>query len=80
MESGSAGRDEIDAVVHHGLNHPLGPLALADFIGLDVCRQIMNHLWTELGDERYRPTRTLEVLVAAGKLGRKSGEGFYRYD
>lgn len=79
LEDGIAGRDEIDAVVHYGLNHPMGPLALADFIGLDICRQIMNHLCAELGDERYRPTRTLEELVAAGKLGKKSGEGFYRY-
>ena len=62
-----------------GLNHPMGPLALADFIGLDVVLGIMRVLHADLGDERFRPPRVLEDLVAAGKLGQKSGAGFFTY-
>jgi 3-hydroxybutyryl-CoA dehydrogenase len=79
LESGAAAREDIDTVMELGLSHPMGPFELADFIGLDVCRQIMQFLRESLGDERYRPGEILEKLVAEGKLGKKSGEGFYRY-
>jgi 3-hydroxybutyryl-CoA dehydrogenase len=79
LESGTATMEDIDTVLKLGLNHPMGPFELADFIGLDVCRQIMSYLCESLGDERYRPGELLERLVGEGKLGRKTGEGFYRY-
>jgi 3-hydroxybutyryl-CoA dehydrogenase len=79
LESGTATKEDIDTVLKLGLNHPLGPFELADFIGLDVCRQIMSYLCENLGDERYRPGELLDNLVREGKLGRKTGEGFYRY-
>ncbi|MGQ0723277.1 MAG: 3-hydroxyacyl-CoA dehydrogenase family protein, partial [Candidatus Eiseniibacteriota bacterium] len=63
-----------------GMAHPMGPLALADLIGLDVCLSILEVLHEGFGDPKYRPCPLLRNLVAAGKLGRKSGEGFYRYD
>jgi 3-hydroxybutyryl-CoA dehydrogenase len=62
-----------------GLNHPMGPLTLADFIGLDTCLYIAEVLHHELGDTKYRPAPLLRQYVAAGWLGRKSGRGFYRY-
>jgi len=62
-----------------GMNHPMGPLALADLIGLDVCLDIMRVLQTGFGDDKYRPCPLLVNLVAAGYLGRKSGHGFYTY-
>jgi 3-hydroxybutyryl-CoA dehydrogenase len=62
-----------------GMNHPMGPLTLADFIGLDVCLAIMGVLHTELGDPKYRPCPLLRRYVDAGWLGRKSGRGFYEY-
>jgi len=71
--------DAIDAVAKGGLNHPMGPLALADFIGLDVCLAILNVLHEGLGDPKYRPCPLLRRMVAAGHLGRKSGRGFYVY-
>jgi len=79
LESGAATKEDIDTVLKLGLNHPLGPFELADFIGLDVCMLIMAYLRESLADERYRPGEILEKLVAEGKLGRKTGEGFYRY-
>jgi len=71
--------EAIDAVMKLGMNHPMGPLTLADFIGLDVCLAIMNVLHDGLGDPKYRPCPLLRRMVAAGQLGRKSGQGFYTY-
>ena len=71
--------DAIDAVMKGGMNHPMGPLTLADFIGLDVCLAILNVLHDGLGDPKYRPCPLLRRMVAAGHLGRKSGQGFYTY-
>jgi 3-hydroxybutyryl-CoA dehydrogenase len=72
--------EAIDGVMKLGMNHPMGPLTLADFIGLDVCLAILNVLHDGLGDPKYRPCPLLKRMVAAGQLGRKSGQGFYRYD
>ena len=71
--------EAIDAVMKLGMNHPMGPLTLADFIGLDVCLAILNVLHDGLGDPKYRPCPLLRRMVAAGHLGRKSGQGFYTY-
>ena len=71
--------EAIDTVMKLGMNHPMGPLTLADFIGLDVCLAIMNVLHDGLGDTKYRPCPLLKRMVAAGQLGRKSGRGFYKY-
>jgi 3-hydroxybutyryl-CoA dehydrogenase len=71
--------EAIDTVMKLGMNHPMGPLTLADFIGLDVCLAILNVLHDGLGDPKYRPCPLLRRMVAAGHLGRKSGLGFYRY-
>jgi 3-hydroxybutyryl-CoA dehydrogenase len=71
--------EAIDAVMKLGMNHPMGPLTLADFIGLDVCLAILNVLHEGLGDPKYRPCPLLKRMVAAGHLGRKSGQGFYKY-
>lgn len=71
--------DGIDTVMKLGMNHPMGPLTLADFIGLDVCLDILEILQRELGDDKYRPCPLLRRMVAAGNLGRKSGKGFYDY-
>ncbi len=69
----------VDEIMKLGMNHPMGPLALADLIGLDVCLDIMETLYQGFGDSKYRPCPLLKKMVAAGLLGRKSGEGFYRY-
>jgi 3-hydroxybutyryl-CoA dehydrogenase len=71
--------EAIDTVMKLGMNHPMGPLTLADFIGLDVCLAILNVLHEGLGDPKYRPCPLLRRMVAAGQLGRKSGRGFYVY-
>ena len=80
LMEGVAEADAIDAVMTLGMNHPMGPLALADLIGLDTCLNILEVLHAELGDDRYRPCPLLRQYVAAGWLGRKSGRGFHRYD
>jgi len=79
LMEGVAEPQAIDTVMKLGMNHPMGPLALADLIGLDTCLSILEVLHRELGDDRYRPCPLLRKYVAAGWLGRKSGRGFYEY-
>jgi 3-hydroxybutyryl-CoA dehydrogenase len=79
LMEGVGDAEAIDAVMKLGMNHPMGPLTLADFIGLDVCLAILNVLHDGFGDPKYRPCPLLRRMVAAGHLGRKSGQGFYSY-
>jgi 3-hydroxybutyryl-CoA dehydrogenase len=79
LHEGVASKEDIDTVMKLGMNHPMGPLTLADFIGLDVCLDILNVLYDGFKDPKYRPCPLLVKMVQAGKLGRKSGEGFYKY-
>jgi 3-hydroxybutyryl-CoA dehydrogenase len=79
LQEGVADRDAIDTVMKLGMAHPMGPLQLADFIGLDVCLHILNVLLMGFGDPKYRPCPLLKRMVAAGHLGRKTGQGFYTY-
>jgi 3-hydroxybutyryl-CoA dehydrogenase len=80
LEEGFASREDIDAAIDLGLNHPMGPLRLADLIGLDTCAQIGDVLYEEFKDARFAPPPLLRRMVAAHQLGRKSGRGFYAYD
>jgi len=79
LETGVGDRDSIDAIMKNGTNVPMGPLQLADFIGLDTCLAIMQVLHEEMGDSKYRPSVLLRKMVDAGWLGKKSGKGFYDY-
>ncbi len=75
-----ASAEDIDQAMKLGANHPMGPLALADLVGLDICLVIMETLHRELGEDKYRPHPLLRKMVRAGKLGQKTGEGFYKYN
>jgi 3-hydroxybutyryl-CoA dehydrogenase len=79
LQEGVATREAIDTVMKLGMNHPIGPLALADLIGLDVCLDILAVLPRGFGDDKYRPCPLWRQMVVAGRLGRKSGRGFYEY-
>ena len=79
LMEGVASKESIDSVMKLGMAHPMGPLTLADFIGLDVCLAIMTVLYDGFNDPKYRPCPLLKKMVAANKLGRKTGEGFYKY-
>jgi 3-hydroxybutyryl-CoA dehydrogenase len=78
LHEGIASKESIDTIMKLGANHPMGPLELADFIGLDICLDILDVLHADLG-EKYRPCQLLRRMVAGGKLGRKNGDGFYEY-
>ena len=80
LENGIASKEDIDAAMMYGANHKMGPLALADLVGLDICLAIMETIFTETGVSKYRPARTMKKMVRAGLLGQKTGEGFYKYD
>jgi 3-hydroxybutyryl-CoA dehydrogenase len=80
LQEGVATRDAIDEIMKLGMAHPMGPLTLADLIGLDVCLHILEVLHRDLGEDKYRPCPLLRRMVAAGHLGRKTGKGFYSYN
>lgn len=79
LETGVATKEDIDAMMKNGTGVPMGPLVLADFIGLDTCLAIMEVLYRETGDSKYRPSVLLKRMVDAGWVGKKSGKGFYEY-
>jgi 3-hydroxybutyryl-CoA dehydrogenase len=79
LETGVGQKDDIDAIMKNGTNVPMGPLQLADFIGLDTCLSIMKILYQETSDSKYRPAVLLKKMVDAGWLGKKAGKGFYDY-
>jgi len=79
LDAGVASLEDIDTAIEKGLNWPMGPFRLGDFSGLDVTYNARLHMYRTTGDERYRPSSQLEAKVKAGKLGRKTGEGWYRY-
>jgi 3-hydroxybutyryl-CoA dehydrogenase len=79
LQEGLASAEDIDAGMKLGCNHPIGPLALADMIGLDTLLSVMDVFYDGFNDSKYRPAPLLKEMVAAGWLGRKSGRGFYRY-
>ena len=79
LENGIASKEDIDTAMMYGANHKMGPLALADLVGLDICLAIMETIFTETGDSKYRPALTMKKMVRAGLLGQKTGEGFYKY-
>jgi 3-hydroxybutyryl-CoA dehydrogenase len=79
LEEGIASREDIDTAARLGLNHPMGPLALLDLIGLDVFIKIMNNLFRRTGNPKFKPPKLVEKMVADGRLGRKTGVGFYTY-
>jgi 3-hydroxybutyryl-CoA dehydrogenase len=79
LSEGTASAEDIDTAMKLGANHPMGPLALGDLIGLDVCQAIMDVLYKETGDPKYRTAPIIRKMVRAGKLGRKTGEGFFKY-
>ena len=76
---GIASAEDIDKSMRLGMNHPMGPLELADFVGLDTLLYVLENLYREYGDPKYRPPLLLRQMVRAGHLGRKSGKGFYNY-
>jgi 3-hydroxybutyryl-CoA dehydrogenase len=79
LEAGIATREDIDTAINLGLNHPMGPLTLADFVGLDVILFVASAIYEELKDPQYIPPVLLKKMVAAGRLGRKTKQGFYEY-
>lgn len=79
LEEEKANKEDIDEAMKLGLNHPMGPFQLADFIGIDICLSILKTIYENIGDEKYKPANTLVEMVEEGKLGFKSGEGFYKY-
>ncbi len=79
LSEAAASRDDIDKAMKLGANHPMGPLELADHIGLDICLDIMENLYRDLGDSEFKPSDLLKKMVSSGKLGKKTGEGFYKY-
>ncbi len=79
LSEGVASAEDIDTGMKLGANHPMGPLALGDLVGLDVCLAIMDYMYTEFGDSKYRPAPLMRKLVRAGCLGRKTGQGFHKY-
>jgi len=80
LEQNVATKEAIDGIMKLGMAHPMGPLELADFIGLDVCLDIMEVLWSGFNDSKYRPCPLLKKMVSSGLLGKKTGKGFYKYD